>query len=104
MFGLIVFGLTKCWIDPMDIIQVRKRKREVKDEVELSEAEARASAFLVGEIIDLDPSVEEAQQAVKEEAQEFAEELNESYGNCLGIGTSSAAGNILKKTYNVCST
>lgn len=85
----------------MDIIQVKmKMKRrmkmksepqegqEVKDEV--SEVRAACSAFLEGEIIDLEPF----QALVKEEAQEFAEELNESYGNCLEIGTSSAAGNI----------
>ena len=89
----------------MDIIQMMKMKRkpqegqEVKDEVSEAEARAACSAFLEGEIIDLEPF-----QAcvVKEEAQEFAEELSESYGNCLEIGTSSAAGNILKKTYNVC--
>ena len=81
----------------MDIIQVMKMKREpqegqeVKDEVSEAEARAACSAFLEGEIIDLEPF-----QAcvVKEEAQEFAEELSESYGNCLEIGTSSAAGNI----------
>ena len=82
----------------MDIIQVMKMKsepqegQEVKDEVSEAEAKAACSAFLEGEIIDLEPF--QACVVKKEEAQEFAEELSESYGNCLEIGTSSAAGNI----------
>ena len=71
----------------MDIIQVKTLKSEPQ---EGQEVKKEVLAFLEGEIIDL----EEDACAVKEEAQEFAEELSESYGNCLEIGTSSAAGNI----------
>ena len=73
----------------MDIIQVKTLKSEPQ---EGQEVKKEALAFLEGEIIDLEPF--QACVVKKEEAQEFAEELSESYGNCLEIGTSSAAGNI----------
>ena len=95
-YNKIPYSFRLANVHRMDIIQVKTLKsepqegQEVKDEVSEAEARAACSAFLEGEIIDL----EEDACAVKEEAQEFAEELSESYGNCLEIGTSSAAGNI----------
>ena len=86
-YNKIPYSFRLADVHRMDTIQVKTLKSEPQ---EGQEVKKDVLAFLEGEIIDL---VEES-CAVKEEAQEFAEELSESYGNCLEIGTSSAAGNI----------
>ena len=86
-YNKIPYSFRLADVHRMDTIQVMTMKSEPQ---EGQEVKKDVLAFLEGEIIDL----EEVACAVKEEAQEFAEELSESYGNCLEIGTSSAAGNI----------
>ena len=88
-YNKIPYSFRLANVHRMDIIQVKTLKSEPQ---EGQEVKKEALAFLEGEIIDL--VREEEACAVKEEAQEFAEELSESYGNCLEIGISSAAGNI----------
>ena len=90
-YNKIPYSFRLANVHRMDIIQVKTLKSEPQEGQEVKD-DSEVLAFLEGEIIDL--VQEEEACAVKEEAQEFAEELSESYGNCLEIGTSSAAGNI----------